>query len=124
MITFEPDDPQRDPGLDALLDLDGEAFVIDPAGQYWVYFRVRRTRRTSDKPHGLEYSITLHGPEGKRLVGFDNAHSVRGTAGPGGRPGMITGIDKRRPGRTGTRMQQRCWQTSGERLRLCSKNEV
>lgn len=85
MITFEPDDPLRDPGMDALLDLDGEAFVIDPAGQYWVYFRVRRTLRTPDKPHGLEYSITLHGPDGTRLIGYDNAHPVRETAGPAGR---------------------------------------
>src|SRR5690606_28441277 len=76
VITSELDGPQGDPGLEALLDLDGEAFVIDPAGQYWVYFRVRRVLRTPDKPHGLQYSMTLHGPEGKRLVGFDNAHPV------------------------------------------------
>lgn len=85
MITFGSDDPVRDPGLDTLLDLDGEAFVIDPSGQYWVYFRVRRAVRTPDKAHGLEYSLTLHGPDGQRLVGFDNAHPVRRAAGPGGR---------------------------------------
>jgi Family of unknown function (DUF6516) len=28
------------------------------------------------KPHGLNYSLTLHGPDGERLVGFDNAHPV------------------------------------------------
>jgi hypothetical protein len=27
-----------------------------------------------EKPHGIDYSITLHGPDGERLVGFDNAH--------------------------------------------------
>lgn len=85
MITSEPDDPPRDRGLEALLDLDGEAFFIDPSGQYWVYFRVRKTLRTPDKRHGLDYSMTLHGPDGKRLVGFDNAHPVRRTAGPAGR---------------------------------------
>jgi Family of unknown function (DUF6516) len=37
------------------------------------------------KPHGLDYSLTLHGPDGARLVGFDNAHPVRETAGPGAR---------------------------------------
>jgi hypothetical protein len=36
-------------------------------------------------PHGLRYSLTLHGPEGSRLVGFDNAHPVSSTAGPGRR---------------------------------------
>lgn len=110
MITVEPDDPRRNPGLDALLDLDGEAFIIDPAGQYWVYFRVRRVQRRPDKPHGLEYSMPLHGPDGKRLVGFDNAHPVRGTAGPSGAalPGMITVIGTGQRGHTDTRTQRRC----------------
>lgn len=27
-------------------------------------------------PHGLDYSLTLHGPDGERLVGFDNPHPV------------------------------------------------
>jgi hypothetical protein len=38
-----------------------------------------------DRPHGLDYSLTLHGADGERLVGFDNAHPVRAGAGPGGR---------------------------------------
>src|SRR5580700_644031 len=29
-----------------------------------------------ERPHGLDYSLTLHGPDGERLVGFDNAHPV------------------------------------------------
>jgi Family of unknown function (DUF6516) len=29
-----------------------------------------------EKPHGIGYSLTLHGPDGERLVGFDNAHPV------------------------------------------------
>ena len=33
---------------------------------------------TADKPHGLDCTLTLHGPDGKRLVGFDNAHQVAG----------------------------------------------
>jgi hypothetical protein len=28
------------------------------------------------KPHGIDYSLALHGPDGERLVGFDNAHPV------------------------------------------------
>ncbi|HJU16394.1 MAG TPA: DUF6516 family protein [Stellaceae bacterium] len=31
---------------------------------------------SAEKPHGVDYSLTLHGPEGERLVGFDNAHPV------------------------------------------------
>ena len=38
-----------------------------------------------DRPHGLNYSLTLHGPDGNSLVGFDNAHAVRESHGPGGK---------------------------------------
>jgi uncharacterized protein DUF6516 len=31
---------------------------------------------TPVRPHGLRYSFTLHDPDGRRLVGFDNAHGV------------------------------------------------
>lgn len=76
---------ERDLTLDALLDLDGEVMIVDPAGLHWVRFSVRRVPVTSEKPHGLDYALTLHGPDGGRLVGFDNAHPVRSSAGPGGR---------------------------------------
>ena len=66
----------RDPALDALLDLDGQVLVVDPEGGYWVRFVVTRVPVSAEKPHGLDYSLTLHGPEGERLVGFDNAHPV------------------------------------------------
>jgi hypothetical protein len=66
----------RDPTLDVLLDLDGQVFVVDPAGAHWVRFVVTQVSISSEKPHGLDYSLTLHGPEGERLVGFDNAHPV------------------------------------------------
>lgn len=74
----------RDPGLDALLDLDGQILVVDPEGGHWVKFVVRRVEASPERPHGLSYSLTLHGPDGTRLVGFDNAHPVRRSAGPGG----------------------------------------
>jgi hypothetical protein len=67
---------ERDPSLDVLLDLDGEVLVVDPAGNHWVRFTVTRVPATLEKPHGLDYSLTLHGPKGERLVGFDNAHPV------------------------------------------------
>jgi Family of unknown function (DUF6516) len=37
---------------------------------------VTRVPASPEKPHGLDYSLTLHGPDGERLVGFDNAHPV------------------------------------------------
>jgi|SRR5450755_1866103 hypothetical protein len=68
---------RRDPSLDTLLDLDGQVLVIDEAG-YWVKFVVHQVPASSDKPHGLDYTLTMHGPDGERLVGFDNAHQVTG----------------------------------------------
>lgn len=72
-----------DLGFEALLPLDGEVFVIDPAGHHWVKFEVKRVAPTPQRPHGLRYSLTLHGKHGERLVGFDNAHPVETGSGPG-----------------------------------------
>ncbi len=36
------------------------------------------------RPHGLDYSLTLHGKNSERLIGFDNAHGARQSARPGG----------------------------------------
>jgi len=66
----------RDPTLDVLLDLDGQVLVVDPEGGHWVRFVVTRVPVSPGKPHGIDYSLTLHGPDGERLVGFDNAHPV------------------------------------------------
>ena len=76
----------RDPGLDTLLDLDGQTLFVDEVG-HWVKFVVRRTAVTPERPHGLSYSLTLHAPDGDRLVGFDNAHPVKERRGPGTRRG-------------------------------------
>ena len=67
----------RDPTLDALLDLDGQVLVVDPNGGYWARFVVTQVPVSPEKPHGIDYSLTLHGPDGERLVGFDSAHPVR-----------------------------------------------
>jgi hypothetical protein len=66
----------RDPTLDLLLELDGQVLVVDTKGGHWVRFVVTQVPVSKDKPHGIDYSLTLHGPDGVRLVGFDNAHRV------------------------------------------------
>jgi hypothetical protein len=66
----------RDPTLDVLLDLDGQVLVVDAEGRHWVRLIVTRVPISPEKPHGIDYSLTLHGPGGERLVGFDNAHPV------------------------------------------------
>ena len=65
--------PDRDHGLDTLLDLHGQTLFIGEIG-HWVKFIVLRTEVNAERPHGLSYSLTLHAPDGTRLVGFDNAH--------------------------------------------------
>ena len=70
---------RRDFSLDTLLDLDGQVLVIDAVG-YWVKFVVNQVPATADRPHGLDYTLTMHSPDGARLVGFDNAHQVAGHA--------------------------------------------
>ena len=57
---------------------------MDDTG-HWVKFVVVRTEATPERPHALRYSLTLHAPDGARLVGFDNAHPVRERPGPGRR---------------------------------------
>ncbi len=59
-----------------LSTLDGQVLVVDPEGCHWVRFVVTRAQVLPEKPHGIDYSLTLHGANGERLVGFGNAHSV------------------------------------------------
>ncbi|MGE4373742.1 MAG: hypothetical protein AB7E29_12770 [Xanthobacter sp.] len=61
---------ERDPSLDTLLDLDGQVLVVDPEGGHWVKFVVTRVPASPEKPHGLDYSLTLHGPSGLRANGW------------------------------------------------------
>ena len=63
--------------LEFLLEFDGRRHWYE--GGYFSNFEIRRVEVTLEKPHGLKYSFTLHAPDGARLVGFDNAHSVAPT---------------------------------------------
>jgi hypothetical protein len=115
---------KRDPSLDALLELDGQTLVIDPQTEHWVRFTVRRVPPTEDRPHGLDYSLTLHGADGTRLVGFDNAHVVPSSEGPGAKRGKVKDHRHRlktvRP--TTTRMRRPCFWIFGQRSKACSMN--
>lgn len=65
---------QPEYGLEFLLAFDGRIHHLEEG--YWLKFQIRRVETTMERPHGLSYSFTLHTPDGKRLVGFDNAHSI------------------------------------------------
>lgn len=65
-----------------MLELDGVVLVINEAG-YWVKFDVNEVDVSTHRPHGIVYTITLHAPDNERVLGFDNAHAVKKSTGPG-----------------------------------------
>lgn len=63
-------------GLDELLYLNDT--IIDQGDGYWVKIEAKLSKRkTDERPHGIRYSLTLHAPNGSRILGYDNAHSVK-----------------------------------------------
>ena len=66
--------PYREETLLTLLAYDGLVYVLEC--QYWLKFSVHEVERSVRVPHGVGYSLTLHTPEGERVLGFDNAHPV------------------------------------------------
>lgn len=64
-----------DRGLELLLDLDGTVLVQTDAG-HWIRIRAIRVPRTRERPHGMNYSLTFHGPDNGRIPGYDNAHGT------------------------------------------------
>lgn len=44
---------------------------------YWAKFEVRRVAPSTQLPHGIRYSLTLHNHDNKRVLGFDNAHAIK-----------------------------------------------
>jgi hypothetical protein len=57
-----------------LLAFDGRVHHLEQG--YWIKFEIKRVEPTPRRPHGLSYSFTLHDADGRRLIGFDNAHGV------------------------------------------------
>ena len=66
---------QQDAELRTLLDLNGIIYPLDNG--YWVKFSAKKVKPTTQIPHGISYSLTLHDRNNTRLLGYDNAHSVR-----------------------------------------------
>ena len=64
-----------DHGIRTLLDLHDQ--VIDQENGYWIKIEAWEVSANADIPHGIRYSLTLHAPSGKRILGFDNAHAVK-----------------------------------------------
>ena len=65
----------KDHEIRTLLDLHDQ--IIDQEDGYWLKIEAWRVRVSQDVPHGVRYSLTLHAPSGKRILGYDNAHAVK-----------------------------------------------
>lgn len=66
---------REDAGLGTLLDLHEQ--VIDQGHGYWIKIEAWRVVISPHFPHGIRYSLTLHEPYGRRILGYDNAHAVK-----------------------------------------------
>ena len=66
---------QNDPGIETLLDMDGN--ILQQEHDFWVEIHARRVKPTDLMLHGVRYSLTLHERSGKRVMGYDNAHAVK-----------------------------------------------
>jgi len=72
-----------DHGLEALLSL--HEWSVEVGGGFWVSVIAFRVVPEPGRPHGISYSLTLHRPEGERILGYDNAHYPPIGSGPGQR---------------------------------------
>lgn len=72
MIKFHSHDS---PGLEILLELHGS--VIDQGSGYWIKIEAWHVSASEEVPHGIRYTLTLHEPHGRRILGYDNAHAAK-----------------------------------------------
>lgn len=110
-----------DHSLDRLLDLDGVVLVISEDSQYWVKFEVWQIPPTAGKPHGLGYSLTLHGPGNERLVGLTTPTRCHLRSGASLK---IIFMLARKPNRTNILMLQLYLKPSGRKSRQCWTKKV
>lgn len=66
---------RKDHGIDTLIELHDQ--IIEQNGGYWIKIEAWKVAATEDIPHGIRYSLTLHEPYGKRILGYDNAHAIK-----------------------------------------------
>ena len=67
-------------GLATLLDLHG--ITAEVGGGFWVSMKASRVPPTGGRPHGIQYSLSMHRPGNDRIVGYDNAHTPKVGGGP------------------------------------------
>lgn len=65
----------NDYAIATLIDLHEQ--ILDQGNGYWIKIEAWLVAVSKDIPHGVRYSLTLHEPYGKRILGYDNAHAVK-----------------------------------------------
>lgn len=61
--------------IQILLDLHEQ--ILDQEDGYWIKIEAWQVKVTAHIPHGIRYALTLHKPNGERILGYDNAHSIK-----------------------------------------------
>jgi hypothetical protein len=61
--------------------------------EYWVKFRVTAVEASAERPHGLQYSFSLHDANDERILGYNNARPVDAATGPARRSKRPTAWD-------------------------------
>jgi Family of unknown function (DUF6516) len=61
--------------IQTLLDLHDQ--IIDQEDGYWIKIEAWSVDVTESIPHGVRYTLTLHRPNGERILGYDNAHALK-----------------------------------------------
>lgn len=64
----------RDETLDWLLSFDRRRYWLENG--WSVRVRAWEVEVDDARPFGIRYALTLHDVDGKRLLGFDNAHGI------------------------------------------------
>jgi hypothetical protein len=67
-------------GIENLLNLDG--WTDEVGGGFWISVKAFRVPADNARPHGINYTLTMHWPGGGRILGYDNAHWPKIGRGP------------------------------------------
>jgi Family of unknown function (DUF6516) len=89
-------DSRKDQGADYFLGLHLSKIGYDKG--YWATFRVFKVEPSAGRPHGWQYSLSLHDENDDRVFGYDNSHAIDVATGPARkskRPTAFDHIDRR-----------------------------
>ena len=66
---------REDSGIATAIDLSKQ--IIDQGHGFWVKIEAWRVEATRAMPQGIRYSLTLHEPHGRRILGYDNVNAIK-----------------------------------------------